>query len=34
MLHRWGYDRDEQAEITEHLHQLASAQEEEDGWSD
>ena len=34
MIHRWGYDRDEQAEITEQLHQLVSAQEEEDDWSD
>ena len=34
MLHRWGYDRDEQAEIAEQLHQLATEQEEEDDWSD
>lgn len=34
MLHRWGYDRDEQADITEQLHQLATGQQEEDDWSD
>ena len=34
MLHRWGYDRDEQADITEQLHQLAAGQQEEDDWSD
>ncbi len=34
MLHRWGYDRDEQADITEQLHQLATGQQQEDDWSD
>jgi len=34
MLHRWRYDRDEQADITEQLHQLATGQQQEDDWSD
>ena len=34
MLQRSGYDRDEQADIAEQLHQLANAQQEEDDWSD
>ena len=34
MLQRSGYDRDEQADLAEQLHQLANAQQEEDDWSD
>ena len=34
MLHRWGYDRDEQADITEQLHQLATANQEDDECSE
>ena len=34
MLHCWGYDRDDQADVTEQLQQLANAHEEEDEWSD
>ena len=34
MLQRSGYDRDEQAEIAEQLHQLANDPQEEDDESD
>lgn len=34
MLQRCGYDRDEQADIAEQLHQLAHDRQEDDDWSD
>ena len=34
MLHRWGYDADEQADVAEQLHQYATGHESDDDDSD
>ena len=34
MLHRWGYDADEQADVAEQLHQYATGHDSDDEDSD